>query len=307
VLEAKIRAEGDVKLKGVRELEASENGRDVIFRQEVIRDTDGRLRVEYTDPPGHRGVLFVSDGVVRWRYYPGERIAFREELPLAAEQKAERIKAMRALRDNLLLALQDGGTVAGRPTWLLTMISRDANAVLRQYWVDRKTLVELKKESYLPGGKPTQREWFVTIDYGPALVGNEFTWHPPRNVRVLELEQPLLELPLQQARQRVEFEIYNPPRTALPPGFELIADKVAVFEEEETKVAWLRFTNGIDILSLFERKRPAFSGPPRHDAVTVEWTAGALHFTLVGRVRPTDANKLRAVTVQALGPGGLAR
>jgi len=151
----------------------------------------------------------------------------------------------------------------------------------------------------------------VTLDYAPTLTGQEFTWRPPRNVRLLELAQPLVELPLQLAHKRVGFSIFNPPHTALPLGFELIADKIAVFEssgssQEQAKVAWLRFSNGIDLFSLFERKRPSFNTPPRYNPITAEWVAGPLHFTLVGQMRPTDANRLRAATVQALGRPGHA-
>ncbi|MGD8238989.1 MAG: hypothetical protein PVH68_10585 [Armatimonadota bacterium] len=307
LLESKIKAEGDVRLAGERQVETSRNGHKMVLRQKVLRDTGDRYRIEYISPPSHKGILFISDGVSRWSYDPRARIATRERLPLRAEAQAERLSGIRAQRGNWLVELGDGGLVARRPTQLLTIRDAKTKAVQRRYWVDRGTLVELKGEVYAGGAAPVQRGWFASINYGPELAGNEFTWRPPAHVHVRELSQPLVELPLRYAHSRVGFTIFNPPRGALPPGFALISDKVGVFEEEEAKVAWLRFTNGAGLFSLFERKRPGFPTPPRHSAITSEWLAGPLHFTLVGQVRPTDANRLRAETIRALGRPGRAR
>jgi hypothetical protein len=306
VLEDKIKAEGDVKLSGVREVQVRDNGRTIVLRQSIVRDTGDRYRIETVSPPTHQGILVVSSGVHRWRYDPRERIATSEELPLRAEEKAKRLQAMRDMKSGLSLELRDGGVVAARPAWMLALSSRDTNALLRQYWIDRKTSVELGKEQYGADGKLAQREWFVSVDYEPTLVGSEFAWSPPRNVLVRKLEQPIVELPMQDAHKRVGFQIFNPPPTALPLGFALIANKVAVFEEDDAKIAWLRFTNGIDILSLFERKRPLYMSPPRHTPLMSEWVAGPLHFTLVGQIRPADAYQLRAVTMQEMGSIGRA-
>ncbi len=304
VLEDKIKAEGDVKLSGMREVQVRDNGRTMVLRQSIVRDTGDRYRIETVSPPTHQGILVVSSGVHRWRYDPRARIATSEELPLRAEEKARRLRAMRDMKSGLSLTLRDGGVVATRPAWMLTLSSRDTNALLRRYWVDRKTSVELKKEQFAADGTLAQREWFVSIDYQPTLTGNEFDWRPQRNVLVRKLEQPIVELHLQDAHSKVGFQIFNPPATALPLGFALLANKVAVFEEDEAKIAWLRFTNGIDILSLFERKRPTFMLPPRHTPLMSEWVAGPLHFTLVGQIRPVDANRLRAVTMREMGSIG---
>ena len=307
VLEEKVKAEGTVRFSGVREVQTFRNGNAMLLRQTVQRETGDRYRIETISPPAHKGVLVVSDGVHRWRYDPRSRIAIQEQLPLRAEAEAQRLRRMRELRNQLLLTLADGGHVASRPTWLLTVTGRDTNALLRRYWIDQKTSVELKKELLTAGGAPTQREWFISIDYAPAFVGNEFAWQPPPNVIVRRLTQPLEELPLEHARTRVDFDIFNPPPTSLPPGYQLIADEVAVFEEDEVWIAWLRFSNGLDIFSLFERRAPAFPVRTRHDALTSEWVAGQLYFTLVGQLRPQYANSLQSVTVQMLGSPGRVR
>ncbi|MFQ5810295.1 MAG: hypothetical protein ACE5JM_11805, partial [Armatimonadota bacterium] len=154
MLEAKIKAEGNVKLVGERAVETSRNGHTMVLRQKVLRDTGDRYRIEYISPPSHRGILFVSDGAFRWSYDPRARIATRERLPLRAQAQAERLSRMREQRSNWIVELGEGGLVARRPTRLLTIRDAETKAIERRYWIDGTTLVELKGEVYAGGPTP---------------------------------------------------------------------------------------------------------------------------------------------------------
>ncbi len=307
VLEAKVKAEGDVTLSGEREIESLRRGRSRVVRQKIVRDSGGRYHIETLSPPSHKGALVVCDGATRWRYDPRARIAFREILPLRAEEKGRRLREIRELQSQIAFTLGDGGLVAGRPTWLVKISARQSNALLRQYWIDREKWVELKKERYWSDGTPSQRERFVSITYSPTLTASIFDWRAPAGVVVKRVPGPLQELPLHRAHDAVGFAIFVPPSAVLPTGFKLLSDRVAVFEEEGAKVAWLRFGNGIDVFSLFQRRRPNRPINLHHTATTSEWIAGPLHFTLVGQLRPEQIGPIRAVTVRALGTRGHSR
>jgi len=171
------------------------------------------------------------------------------------------------------------------------VVKRPNGKIARRVYVDTQRFVELKIDEFAPSGRPVLSRFFVDITFSPVFGPSDFVWIPPRGVR----KQLTLYLGKGMTLAQAQAQIGYKPRlpTVLPPGFEFLADDVTVPEVGGQKVLWLRFSNGIDTFSLFER--PASPETMRRlPAGTVTWNHDGVNFTLVGPLTPEQFQRVRA-------------
>jgi hypothetical protein len=174
VLSAIVKAEGSVRLYGVRQVEQNVAGKRVIHAETVWRD-GAQTRVEFPDPP-FKGQVIIDSGLERLHYFP-KRNVIRSE-PGHKDNLVGRF-AMMLTRGRLPKAtVSDGGLIAGMRTDLVTVLDR-SDQISQQLWVDSRTGAILKRVGFNRFGQRVAYMEFTQVSYNPSLGAGTFSMSAP--------------------------------------------------------------------------------------------------------------------------------
>lgn len=290
ILKRAINQNADVDLAGVQKVLHFGLAKTRYEKWLLRRAHGGKLRTEILAPPQRKGVLVVNDGRIRYEYFPRLRLVRYHPVAPPAVTRRRRLNALSLLQRNFRIIYAGKERIMDR--WAhVVVVKRPNGRIARRVYVDTQKFVELKIDEFAPSGRPISSRFFVDITFSPVFGPSDFVWVHPSGVRK-QLTLYLGEgMTLAEAQARVGYKPRLP--TVLPPGFQFLADDVTVPEVEGQKVLWLRFSNGLDTFSLFER----LAGPGiarRLPAGTVTWNANGMNFTLVGSLTPEEFRRIKA-------------
>jgi outer membrane lipoprotein-sorting protein len=291
ILQAAVQAEQSVSYQATVELRVMQGTR-VGSRQtmKVASAPGNRHRVEIVGPAPEAGRLIVRDGRTEWEYWPRNGRVVERQLPSAQDVWRQKLGALGKAQADLHAAYVGLGTVAGRKCHVVSVSPPDGKRVRKQVWVDAGTYVELKWERYGGDGRPTATWAVQRIAYG-AAPASLFSFRPPTQSRVVKVPRAP-EMPLAEAERAVGMLAVIP--QAMPRGFALDRRRVGVVRFGRTPALWLRFSNGVDSLSLFQSVR--LGKTPDRMRQALRWDTGNRTFLLVGRVSPQESQKIKAST-----------
>lgn len=200
--------------------------------------SDGRSRLEYVTGP-LAGTAIVDDGVFVIRLDPSAELAHISRTPKAPER-------LDLLLANYRPILIGSDRIANRNCYELRLEPRYAGNPSKKLWIDKESLVVLKTERYGSDGKIVMSTEYTRIDYSARPSSSIFAiphgWKSSR---------PALEpnASPDAVRKAVGFTPVKP--GYVPKGYSFdgyyICSACGV-----TCTAGLRYTNGLNTLSIFE-------------------------------------------------------
>jgi len=267
------------------------------LKQVVHYKQGGKEQIKLLDTDGQVIVRKVSDGHNQWEYFVTRGRLLRRPLPTPQERHERDLATLDILARSFAVSLEGEDTIAGRRAYRIRIARRDGDPIpVRKLWIDRTSFVELKSERYAEDGRVTYVTALDRINLAPELQSGIFRFQPPPNLRPRVAPAPRFCGALADAQEQAGFEAIPPSR--VPRGFELLDRSVCVHEHDGHPVLLLRYTNGLDSFSMFQRRLPPDWKPPekqpgRHRGAARTWVFRSFHFTLVGRLKPEHVEMIR--------------
>jgi len=293
ILQRAVLARAQVNYSGVATLtESQPGGRTRTFIEVLYCRQGGKQNVQVKDGNDQLVVRRICDGSTQWESHVARGAVVRRAVPSMSERRQRDLQNLNILTRNFRTALAGIETVAGRKAYRIR-ISRPGQppALVRQYWIDKDTYLELKSEQYGDGGVLTSSMTMTRVNFHPDYPPGAFDFQPPPNVKPKLADDAVFRGPLAEAEKRVGFGAILP-RT-VPAGFQLLTQSVAVVNRNGTPALWLRYTNGIDAFSLFQRKAPGGEAPAKGRFAVRQWVHGGYQFLLVGRLTSDQIEAIR--------------
>lgn len=144
------------------------------YRNTEIVVVDGpRSRIEFAAGSSWEGQIVVEDRARRLHFFPDTNEI--RVLPARRDEVVMRLRRLlqTAKEQDLKVRYDDGGTIAGRATRLLSVSDKSGNPI-QNLWVDAQTAVPLKRELFDPLGTRIGYFEFQKIDYRPVIDPKEF-------------------------------------------------------------------------------------------------------------------------------------
>ncbi len=218
---------------------------------------DGKTRLDYE--AGKRRWSLIDDGRSLVRLDPDRRQALVLPRPslVVDRQFAER---------NYEAAAIGQATIAGRAAQIIEVRARrpaprpaDTPAgsgparpgVIWRLWLDRETSFALKRERYNAEGKLTSGTEYAEVEFGAHVDAGIFAI--PDGWRVVDADGGGEPLSIAEIERRLGFSVL-PPRY-VPPGYQLTGRYLRKRGRWEFQAAELRYTDGLRVLSVFQRER----------------------------------------------------
>jgi outer membrane lipoprotein-sorting protein len=207
----------------------------------------GKVRREVVDRRGFLQWLIISDGEREWNYNRARNTVW-QGLPADPDEKLiDPDEEIAILERNYKLSLGRPEHVAGRLCDVLTVTAKDG-AVLRRTWVERSYGLVLQRLTFHPDGREASRMMFTHVQIPAPLDDLDFAFSPPRGARVKQRRLRPEYLEVEEAEEATG----QRPRTPawLPPGYSF--ESVNLLPHRGTVVLHTRYTDGLDVLSLFQ-------------------------------------------------------
>lgn len=276
-------------------------------------------RLDYLAPERLQGRKFLSDGRQEWQYDPRQRVINHRTLAPNTDAVADAAAAYALLKTNYLVAVAPQKQAwVGRKVFLLTISRRSNHLLSRRLWIDAATGLALKRENYreVLEGKRLEAKLTVTVAYTdisfrPKLT--RFSFDPGRlanrpGVRFVE-EKRDSEQPI--AISSVPRQLGGWLTPASLAGYKLVG---AAITRGNRPLLHLRYSDGLNLVSLFEQRRTQTRQPTRvpramrplkvgtvpghvisHASLTaINWDTPALNLTLMGEIAQRTLQQLAA-------------
>ena len=265
--------------KGTKIVQTLQAGKSTQFRAKVYHRKPDKTRTEYIAPPSVAGMVVLYVGPDRWRYSPTTRQWARTT---GGDEEENFVLARKNYRADFL----GDGIVAGRQVRAFELVPRIPGNPSKTIWLDKQHNLVLRTEWRSSIGVVTSWSRFIEIEFNPPDMPNEL-FEPPR-APAHSAETPL---------ERPTFKVVIP--GYVPKGYVLAETTVLPIDGQ--RVVHLKFTNGLNTISLFEHVHGRTPDEPSDPTCSsnafpfsqrVSWQHGGLAFTLMGDVRPSELQKI---------------
>ncbi|HUU54120.1 MAG TPA: sigma-E factor regulatory protein RseB domain-containing protein [Armatimonadota bacterium] len=207
----------------------------------------GKVRFDY-QADGRRWSL-IDDGTHLIQLRPHRKTALLLERPTLAVD--------RTLAERNYVAREGGeAVIAGRPARVIEIAPREGGPLLFRLWLDRKTHFALKRERHNIEGRLTSGTEYTEVQFGPTVAPDVFA--VPEGWAARQPADREAKLSLGQLSARLGFALRSP--QYLPPGYVLLGGYEQGWGRHRLRMAELRYTDGLRMLSLFQRERTGEEG-----------------------------------------------
>lgn len=266
----------------------------------------GRYRREVLDALGTTELLVVSDGETEWVHDRHTGTVWQGVPPGREHGLSDPDEERSLLDDNYTVRLLPDAPMAGRPCRVLEVAPRRGGPAVQKLWVDAEEGLVLQRIAYEPDGAESARVSFERISFSPSSRPQDFKFRPPAGARVVKTRPAPDALELEEAAKATDMK----PRLAawVPPGY--VFESVSLLPYKGATILHYRWSDGVDVLSLFQapsrvRVRPPAGGKPRKERVAggpgslsvlpdgkaLEWSSSD-RFVLVGRLPLEDLRRV---------------
>lgn len=229
-------------------------------------------------------------------------------VPVAGDSLEETLKLVAR---NYNVNLVGEGQAAGRSAYVIQLSSKYLGRRGQRLWVDRSTHVILRSEKYRSDGSLATVSYFSGITFPKTLDPRLFVASVPPGLTVYEQTGTDSCVSPDRLDEITGFAPYVP--ALLPAGFRFAGAGITSSRAPEDTVH-LRFTDGLDVISLFEaRAEPGMRYTVRGaseiplgrgtgflfdacDTLVLSWSDRGIYFTLVGDL-PVDVMRAIAESV----------
>ncbi|HGJ64598.1 TPA: DUF4367 domain-containing protein [bacterium] len=233
------------------------------------RKAPNKRRIEIISPSDIAGLGMVVDGEERWRLESNEKkhLPFRFLPPEHLEET--QFQNFRLLLRNYKVGVFNGGSVAGRDTYLIEITPKQQNRPSRKLWIDAEKGIPLKSELYDTQKVLRRLIAYSKIDFNSAIDDKLFKnprrfWDTrkrppgPKGEEIWNYNQSKVDI--NKLREKTQFDIVVIEQ--LPGGFAL--QSINTIEIDKAKNAHLKYSDGLTALSVFQSPfdRPPDRGKP---------------------------------------------
>ncbi len=292
ILKRAVLARGQVSYSGVatlRESDPHEGART--FTEVLLCKQGGKQKVQVKDADGRLVVLKVCDGNTLWEQYLLRNAVVKRPVPSTAERQQRDLQNLDILLRNFSATVAGLETVAGRKAYRIRISRPGQAAIVRQFWIDQGNYLELRSEQYAGGSAPVSSMAMTRVNFAPDFPAGVFAFQPPPNVQPRVADDAVFRGSLGDAEKRAGFTAIQP--KTMPAGFELLSRSVAVVSRSGSPALWLRYTNGIDSFSLFQRRAAGDVGRAKGRWAVREWQSNGYQFLLVGHLPQDQIDAIR--------------
>lgn len=208
---------------------------------EIVNDR-GRSRMRYLTGPS-AGTTIVDAGGLLVRLAPSERTAYVSEPPKASGR-------LDLLFSNYNAKQMGAATVAGRDCRIVKLEPRASGNPWKTVWVDRVTYVPLRTEQYNASGRLIARTEYLSADFRVRLISQNAN-AVPKGWKTVRMTSACMAKDLNGARKLLGFAPTKPgyvPRGYVFEGYSVCTPCKSM------KSAAMRYTNGLNTISVFESK-----------------------------------------------------
>lgn len=285
----------------------------------VAHNAPGKRRIDYLAPDTQRGRSLVTDEHQEWQYDPRTSRLLHRLRAANAEAVEDAAQSYDLLRTNYILqVLPQAKIVADRKAYVVTVTRKAGHSLARKLWIDAATGLVLKRENYREDGKLVLTVADTEISFRalpPRAFFNLSALAHRAGVHLVE-ETPSREkaLPLGGVRAQWNGAAVVPSVLA---GYRLVSAGVSF--DSPKPLLHLRYSDGLNLVSLFELTRTQTKKPTRvsasmrplqigrsaghvsrRAALTVfNWDKGPLNLTLMGEVAEPALQALAVAAEQA--------
>jgi negative regulator of sigma E activity len=268
-------ADRHVSYRGVKSTLVRTNQTDTRATIKVVHLAPDKMRKEYFAPASLAGTVVVQNGRQVWKcdpYDPVWEVASSDRY--GPGRSANCTTALR----NYDVKLLGSERVAGRDAYVIRATQKSGSEPRRTIWVDKSCYLVLKTRAESREGVLRSSSGFtsITIDPGDissgifAVAGKVESFAAPAGF---------------------EFSLQKP--SYLPKGYRMIG--IAKETANGHPCAHLQFSNGVNTISLFERKCAEIARAPhvpKKLTTVVTWVRDGVLFTLIGEVGSAELKKV---------------
>ncbi len=210
----------------------------------LFHEKPDRYRIEYLTPP-LKGVVVGNNGNQAWRSDPKLRATVAVEASACLKPESR----LSLFLDNHRIERAGSDRVANRQACILVVKSKSGK-IRKRLWVDEKTYVVLRSEDYDAKGALLSATGFTSIKYTDHLPDSLYE-RPTGVERIVCLSDTGKPMSRNDLSKAVGFEVRLP--SYIPAGYKL--DAYRMYECPcgcNHKSAYVRYTNGLDSISIFE-------------------------------------------------------
>lgn len=264
-----------VSYRGIKSTFVRTGGMQTRAIIKVVHLAPDKLRKEYFAPASLAGTVVVQNGRQVWKYDPYD--------PVWKGASSDRYGPERSINckialDNYDVKLVGSAKIAGRDTHVIRAVHKNGSEPRRTIWVDKQYFLVLKTVAETPEGVLRSSSGFTSITINPsdispgifAVAGKVQTFPTPPGL---------------------DFRVQKP--SYLPKGYKMIG----ITKETACghPCAHLQYSNGVNTISLFERKFTGSSRAPKVSdklVTVITWVKNGTLFTLVGEAPRSELQKV---------------
>jgi len=266
-----------VSYRGTKSAIVYFNGKMANSCMKVVHLKPDKTRTDFFSPAQLAGVILIHDSDSTWKYSPKKRVW--ESVSSCVKFNSDEI--CREVLENFNLTLLDSDVVANRPAYVVLAEPRVENGPSRRMWIDKEYFLVLATEVQTNQGSVVNASKFVRIEMNP----------PDISPSVFQVNGKVEKVKRQCKRFRTILPGY------LPKGYKFVGSSSLVVGGR--CCAHLRFTNGANTISLFQREYDKEAPMQRiNSKVTnvLTWARGGILFTLIGDVPSSEMKKIAQET-----------
>ncbi len=271
---------------------------------EVFFDSPNVYRREYMSAEGSPIKVVICDGQTEWIHFIEKKLAWKGGAVKRQSKLLPIDKEWELFMRNYRVLLKKGEVVAGRDTWHVDIMPNAPGKPKRLLLVDSVEPVILRSEEINPDGSIAVESQFENIDFNSVIDDSLFHPNFPQGVTVKDHGVAPDFLTLSEIEKSIGKKLGVPKE--LPDGFEFESGNLFHFKGKP--ITHLRYTDGLNIISLFQSETPINTknrvfgwhgyeglngkiGFSRAGHV-YHWRFGNRHYTLVGNISLAAMRKL---------------
>lgn len=267
-------AENNVNYKGLKYADISVGKSTIRAQFNIIHKRPNKTKISYIAPSELNGIVTIDTGSDSWRFIPAQRRWEHNKWELPSQ------KLSLALR-NYRIVETGRGSVAGRQAYVIKLQPTKPGNPSETIWVDTKYFLVLKSELRNAYGESISTTAFKSIAFEPKNV-TDAAFKVPSNVKAPNNPVPSLG-----------FKIVKP--KYVPRGYSFVQVST-VPVGGDVYAAHLMYTNGINTISIFERKKSRDSGDWKNDlgrwATVIRFDRGQITFTIIGDISKKELQNI---------------
>ncbi|MEN6581264.1 MAG: sigma-E factor regulatory protein RseB domain-containing protein [Armatimonadota bacterium] len=217
-------------------------GKIVKSRARVLRDGSSE-RIDYLSPM-QKGMWVTTVGNTTHTYLPNRK-QFLSSTSDVCLPDAEKVKT---LLHNYSARIEGTGTIAGRPTYQISLQPLTGNGPSKKIWIDREYYTILKSIDYSIKGEPLSEMQVTNINYNFRCSPSKFDVACPNGATPVTIAVPMR---LDQLESTLHISVNKP--SYVPEGYKLEGSYLLRYQCScGHHAAQLTYTNGLNTISVFQ-------------------------------------------------------